>query len=267
MRSTGHIDLDKTLSNLKSTIAKSYADCEKFLSALPASKGCDIHPHFARTRDDQKTWQAQKAIFAPCELCVAAARQQAEIEKLNRMGVPLNLCGATFENWTPADEREEANREKVRDFLSARRGFLILLGGLGTGKSHLAVAAFRHFGRGLFIKQSELLRRLRQTYRDKAAIDPVEEAQNVACLVLDEMGLSPGGRDELPLLHDVLDYRHGNKKPTILTGNLMYDELRGVIGERMADRLRESAFAVLNFGGASRRAEARDKYFPNQQSE
>ena len=110
MRSTGHIDLDKTLSNLKSTIAKSYADCEKFLSALPASKGCDIHPHFARTRDDQKTWQAQKAIFAPCELCVAAARQQAEIEKLNRMGVPLNLCGATFENWTPADEREEANR-------------------------------------------------------------------------------------------------------------------------------------------------------------
>lgn len=75
------------------------------------------------------------------------------------------------------------------------------------------------------------------------------------------MGLSAGGRDELPLLHDVLDYRHGHQKPAILTGNISVDQLRDVVGERMADRLRESCFAVLNFTGKSHRRESRERYF------
>lgn len=86
-------------------------------------------------------------------------------------------------------------------------------------------------------------------------------AKTVACLVLDEIGLSSGGRDELPLLHDILDHRHGNFLPTILTGNIELDTLRDVIGERMSDRLKESVFAILNFGGASHRSQARAGYF------
>lgn len=264
MTSTGLPDLDESLLKLKTTADKKKAEREKFLATLPASKVCDIHLHIARLRDDLKSWQAQKASFGRCELCVAAEHQQAENERLNRMGVPLNLCSATFENWTTDDERAEANLAKIREFVSVRRGFLVLLGELGSGKSHLAVAALRSFKSGSFLKQSELLRRLRQTYRDKAAIDPVDEAQSVSCFVLDEVGLSPGGRDELPLLHDVLDYRHGNQKPTILTGNLKFEELRAIIGDRMDDRLRESAFAVLNFGGNSHRREARERYFADE---
>ena len=268
MKPTTELDVAATLSRLQNIYNNQRADNDKFLSTLPATTPCEIHPQMTRPRDDPKSCFAKKPIFAPCELCEAEKRQQAETNKLKRMGVPLILCPATFDNWTPADEGDEANLEKVREFSRVRRGFLVLLGDLGTGKSHLAVAAFRTFNRGWFIKQSELLRRLRKTYRDQAAVDPVDEAQNAGCLVLDEMGLSPGGRDELSLLHDVLDHRYGNLKPTILTGNITLDELFSVIGDRMADRMRESAFAVLNFGGVSRRAAARDNYFqaPRQRS-
>ena len=136
-----------------------------------------------------------------------------------------------------------------------------MLGGFGTGKSHLGAAALRKFGRGWFIKQSSLLFALRATYKDKAAFDPIERAQTARLLVLDDVGISSGGRDELPLLHEILDYRHGERLPTIITSNLPIEGLSSVIGERMADRLRESAFRVLKFSGASNRRDARQRYF------
>jgi len=110
-----------------------------------------------------------------------------------------------------------------------------------------------------------LLRRLRDTYRNKAAVDPVDECQQAGLLVIDEMGVSSGGRDEFPMLHEVLDYRHGERKPTILTGNLSWDELKDVIGARLSDRLKESASAILSFSGQSYRSQARTRYFASHE--
>jgi len=231
---------------------------------VPVSAPCPNHPEILRKRDDEKSWCEKRAAFKPCELCRAEWREKQEVERLHRMGVPLNLCKATFENWETADEQAQGILATAREFAAKRRGFLVLLGELGAGKSHLSVAVLRTFNNGWFIKQSELLRCLRDTYRDKAAIDPVDKAQSASCLVLDEIGISAGGRDELPLLHDVLDHRHGNQMPTILTGNIELDAMKSVIGDRMADRLRESAFAVLSFGWPSNRREARTKYFWNK---
>jgi DNA replication protein DnaC len=254
-------EFEQSISRLTAAFDRSKTESKAFLGTLPASAPCQHHPHIARQRDDAKSWSEGRAVFLPCVVCRAAGQRQQDTERLTRMGVPLNLCGATFENWTADGEQAEANLASVREFASARRGFLVMLGDLGTGKTHLAVAVLRTFKSGWLVKQSELLRCLRDTYRDRAAVDPVDKAQSAGLLVLDEMGLSAGGRDELPLLHDVLDYRHGNQKPTILTGNVTLDGVRLAIGDRMADRLRESNFAVLNFGGASNRREARSKYF------
>jgi DNA replication protein DnaC len=233
----------------------------QFLESLPATSRCARHAGQVRNRDDAASVQQHVAVFADCPLCAKEKRNRADVERLQQMGVPLNLCNATFDNWTAADERSEATKERVREFTRRRRGFLLLIGDYGTGKSHLAVAALRTWRTGLWVKQSELLRRLRETYRDKAAVDPVDQAQRAGCLVLDELGFSAGGRDELPLLHDVLDHRHGNLMPTILTGNVPLDVLRASIGDRMADRLKESSFDIISFAGQSNRAEARERYF------
>lgn len=248
-------------AELEQTIARARRLTAEVLAALPSNGPCPQHPGIILARDDRQSFANRQLVLEPCPRCVAIQAAEREASRLQRMGVPRNLCGATFENWNPTGEHAEGNRAKARQFADVRRGFLLLLGDLGTGKTHLAVAILRGFKSGLFIKQSELLRRLRATYRDKAAVDPVDEAQDAACLVLDEVGLSPGGRDELPMLHDILDHRHGNQKPTIITGNVAFDELSQIIGERMADRLRESCFAILNFGGASYRPEARKRYF------
>jgi DNA replication protein DnaC len=252
--------LDLQLARNRENARKATVARQVWLAELPASIECQRHPGQMLPRDDAHSFLHQAA-FLECPLCAEESRMQREAWRLQRMGVPVILSTATFENWKTADEQATANLARVKEFTQAKRGFLILLGHRGTGKSHLAAAVLRSFDSGLFITQSELLRRLRQSYRDRAASDPIDEAQRAGCLVLDDVGLSAGGKDEPQLLHDVLDFRHGNLRPTVITANLQLDGLKAVIGERMFDRLRESAFDILNFGGKSYRPEARTGYF------
>lgn len=252
--------LEDSLARLKLAAEKRSLELDSMLADSPPSIPCDLHGT-DRELSRELSSRAGRAAYAPCQTCRAERNEAALVERINRAGVPLNLCKATLDNWEPESETDEAHLEQVQAFIRARRGFLVMLGALGTGKTHLAAAITRQFPHPMFIKQSELLRRLRDTYRDKAARDPVDDAQDADLLVLDEMGLSGGGRDELPMLHDVLDHRYNERKPTVLTGNITFEQMQQVVGERMADRLRESAFAVLMFGGGSRRRDARDRYF------
>ena len=124
---------------------------------------------------------------------------------------------------------------------------------------------WRTFQNGLYVTQAGLLGRLRRTYRDDDAIDPVAQCKKAGLLVLDEMGLTSGGRDEFPMIHEILDYRYGERKPTILCGNITIDQLKQIVGDRMMDRLTECAFAILDFGGPSHRKDGRERYFSDKQ--
>jgi len=239
-----------------------------FMATQPQAMPCRFHPGVLRPIDEQATKDAMRfrqflpegeprAGYARCPKCV-----QAEMNRdLEKFGVPGNLVHATFENFIPANNGEADFVGIMKEFCGRKTGFLILSGNYGTGKTHLAVAAIRQFNSGWFVKQGTLLRLLRATYGDRDAADPVDKAQGARLLVLDDAGLSSGGRDELPMLHEVLDYRHGERLPTIVTTNLPFEQLSDALGERMADRLRESTFRILTFNGSSHRREAREHYF------
>ena len=236
-------------------------DRRAFMAKEPQTIPCMIHPNFARKLDETETIKATqnnggrfKAGYLRCAECILH-------KSLKDSGVPENLLRATFENFSPFDAEEVKFVQEIKFFCVNSRGFLFLLGRLGTGKSHLAVAALRTFGKGWFIKHNSLLSAHRATYHDKNAFDPIQRAKAARLFVLDDLGFSVGGRDELPLLHEVLDYRHEERLPTIITSNLLYEELAPVLGDRMRDRLRESTHRVFMFTGDSQRPEARQRYF------
>lgn len=180
---------------------------------------------------------------------------------LREGGVPAVLMHARFENFEACNDIEQSFLDTARSFADQKVGFLILMGGVGTGKGHLAVAIMRSFRSPAWVKQSTLLRLLRDTYRDPYAPDPVRRYQRADLLVLDEVGLSGGGRDEFPMIHEILDWRYCERKPTILTTNISKEQLREILGDRMADRVDECCFATLCFGGQSRRRSAKTRYF------
>lgn len=225
--------------------------CRKHGVALPIDEDASL-----RASRDEMT-----IVPKPCPDCV---KEGAEIETRARLmssGVPANLAHATLDNWTAATDEAKHALVKVRDFAARGRGFLVLMGrDYGIGKSHLAVAVMRVVRPARFLSQNQLLLKLRATYRDDRAEDIVEACKRVRLLVVDEVGLSGGGRDELPMLHEILNHRHGAMKPTVLTSNLEKDEFVAALGERMIDRLRESAFASITLHGKSHRPERRANY-------
>jgi DNA replication protein DnaC len=136
-----------------------------------------------------------------------------------------------------------------------------MLGNRGTGKTHLSAGIVEHYRRGLMITQATLLYRLRESYGKNNSVNVIDLCQKAAVLVIDDIGLSAGGKDELPMLHEILSFRHSQFKPTVLTGNIKPSELPAVIGERMVDRLQQSLFCEpLIFAGTSNRPARRSAY-------
>lgn len=259
--------LEDPMDRMISASNKRSEKIQNFIASQPQNVFCEQHPHITRQISMEETRKAYsdylaelKPIYDPCQIC---ANDRAEVElrlRLRLQGVPENLLHATLDNWTP-NANEAEFLQCIRAFTIAKRGSLILLGGFGTGKTHLAVGVMRLFNSAFFVKQSTLLRMLRETYSNHIAVDPVVKCQKTDLLILDEMGLTSGGKDELPLLNEILDFRHGARKPTILTGNMDWPGLSEIIGQRLSDRLRESAYRILVFSGKSHRSEAHGRYF------
>lgn len=177
-----------------------------------------------------------------------------------KAGIPLELCEATLDNWNPTNENETRDLQKIRNFVKKRAGFLLMLGARGKGKTHLSAAIISHFRTGRMFTQADLLYKLRQRYSDNTAEDVITVAKKARILVIDEMGLSAGGKDEFPMLHEILSHRHSNYLPTILNGNITPGELSQIIGSRMTDRLEQSLFLQIIFEGESNRRNLRADY-------
>lgn len=199
----------------------------------------------------------------------SACRECDVREKMVRSGVPMNLIHATLDNWRIEDPRDEATIQKVREFAARPSGFMILASpDFGNGKTHLAAATLRtRIARGIrsrMMTAGMFLRDLRRRYDDGRAEDVVEVAATVPFLVFDEFGVSVGGKDEQPTLHDIFNERYSERLPTVITMNLTPDQFREAIGPRMASRLREATFAWLNVHGPSFRAGNRQTYLRGQ---
>ena len=228
-----------------------------------AYRSCDIHstellPDVELSVRDSREAGKFIARFKSCPACRRIAIGPEAWK--SKAGIPVELMDATLDNWTPGDDDEANHLAKVRNFVKKRSGFLLLLGSRGRGKSHLSAAIISHFRTGRMFTQADLLYRLRQRYSDNTAEDVISAAKAAKILVIDEMGLSAGGKDEFPMLHEILSHRHSSYLPTVLNGNISPGELAQIIGERMQDRLQQSLVYRIIFTGESNRKNLRSAY-------
>lgn len=239
--------------------------------------------HGAYVEKGIKRPMSKSPIWFGCPICSDERKQAEKLEKieqqkkqearrleeiLHRSCLPRRFIGKTFETYhaqTPEQSRafnvafEYANEFETH----AKNGTgLIFIGQPGTGKSHLAAAIIQKIMpryQGLYATVSDCIRAVRETWRKDS-----EHSENQVLgrfiyadlLVLDEVGKQYGSDGEQNILFDVIDGRYRERMPTIIMGNVKGSELSGYLGERLADRLRETSTAI-SFDWQSYRPQAK----------
>ena len=120
-------------------------------------------------------------------------------------------------------------------------GWIVYEGPYGSGKTHLAVAIanmrLELYGEQVvFITAPDLLDLLRATFgpESEASYDAYfERIRNVPLLVLDDLGVENPSGWAKEKLFQLLNFRHVNRLPTVVTTNTSFDDLDPRISSRM----------------------------------
>ncbi len=225
----------------------------------------------------------KREIWSGCQQCVAereAAEKRADLEgraqlqrermdaMLRASGIPARLQGVSFAGYNAATDGQkkalQAVMEYVEDFpRHLKTGeSLILAGKPGTGKGHLAASVMNKLMpeyQPIYTTCLDMIRSVRETWRKDSKhseLQVLQEYEDAALLIIDEIGVQYGTEGEKTVIFDVLDRRYRQMRPTILITNQERVEFIAFIGERTFDRLKQTA-KWIPFDWASYRPTAR----------
>lgn len=155
----------------------------------------------------------------------------------------------------PANGLQPDVAQWVTTVRNGSRDSLILLGGVGTGKTTQAFAAWcalvRHgVGRPAWVTTPDLLESLRPG-RD-ARVD-LQRLQSADLLLLDDLAAERGSEWTVEVLYRLLDYRYAWELPTIITSNVPPPQITERLGERIASRIAGMGRTVVLEGPDHRR--------------
>lgn len=187
------------------------------------------------------------AIIAP-DFRTGASQFQAELSSLGLHS------SQTFESFNsrrgglPEEERAtlQAAEKAAWEFAQTPRGWLVLSGDYGTGKTHLAAAIANELvrqGRSevMFVVVPDLLDFLRSSFGPQSGVTydrRFDEIRKTPILVLDDLGTesaTPWAREKL---YQLLNHRYEAALPTVITTSKTREEIDPWVLARMDDRVR-----------------------------
>ncbi|HMO53896.1 MAG TPA: ATP-binding protein, partial [Tepidiformaceae bacterium] len=197
----------------------------------------------------------------PCS-CVLVEDETARRNRLERISNIGALRRFTFENLVPAGRSGESDRferayQAVRDYAEEPAGWLVLTGGSGSGKTHLAAAlANRRIEIGqpaLFMVVPDMLDHLRASYdagEDDIGFEQMfEHVRNAPLLILDDIDTGAGTTWAKEKMLQVVNHRFNLGLATVFTTTTRPQELDDRLATRLCD---ETLSRVLPLDGAGR---------------
>lgn len=193
-------------------------------------------------------------------------RQRRADQLMRRAAIPPRFSDRRLDNFIPhakgpKDALEIAKRF-AGDFDEALRTgrSLIFCGGVGAGKTHLAVGIAQEVIKqdrvAIFTSVLGAIRSVKETYRRDSLLSEADAIQNLVepdLLILDEVGVQFGSDTEKMILFEIINGRYECLRPTIVISNLAKEPLTEYLGERVVDRLREGGGRMVIFDWASYR--------------
>ena len=199
-------------------------------------------------------------------------------------GISTLYSQFSFDNFRCDEKNLDSIVERVKSYAKDSLGFLLLQGGIGTGKTHLAVSILRETSLSFnYVSHSGLIREYRNFHyqrpntdtEEKEYIPALDEALGIkgpkkperyellkesSLLCIDEFGFVNHSQDEALITFEILDYRIQELLPTILVTNNTTEELKDKIDPRLLDRIKQALSVSLEFGSPSKRKSMNPQY-------
>jgi len=193
------------------------------------------HPDFGRALPCQCTRLKQESRLT------ASLQAASNLHQLSQM-----TFGSFHRDGQALSEEKRRNLRQGFDlalsFAEDPKGWLVLLGGYGCGKTHLAAAIARHRidagEAALFAVVPDLLDHLRAAFAPDSTMGFDERFQSLRqapLLVLDDLGTQSSTPWAQEKLYQLLNYRYNLRLPTVLTSNLRLEDIELRLRSRLGD--------------------------------
>jgi DNA replication protein DnaC len=181
------------------------------------------------------------------------ARHQIDRKKMQRLQAISNLgnlSDLTFDNLIPTGRSNDPVSQKLfqltldeaRKFAEDPTGWLVIVGPVGSGKTHLAcaVANYRisHGHPAFYITAAELLDHLRAAFSPGSEIEYdelFEQIKDSQLLVLDNLNYSATTAWSKGKLDQLLEHRFNAKLPTLITTSTPIEEFENDYAGHVGD--------------------------------
>jgi DNA replication protein DnaC len=189
-----------------------------------------------------------KAFPCECRRAEIEARRLANLRRVSNLEALSYMTFATFKTempGTPEDIRQNLRHasEMAKTFAASPRGWLVLRGGYGCGKTHLAAAiANERLARGepvLFVIVPDLLDHLRAAFHPSSEELPYDQefetVRAASLLILDDLGTQNTTAWAEEKLYQIINYRYNARLPTVITTNQEDEQIDPRLYSRMVD--------------------------------
>ncbi len=185
----------------------------------------------------------------PCS-CRQLDMQTERFDRLLRVSQLGALQDCTFDSFyaeghgmTPDKQRNlRLAFERVKAFADQPQGWLVIKGGYGCGKTHLAAAIANHsiaHGRvAIFVAVPDLLDHLRAAYgptSEGSYDERFEQIRNAPILILDDLGSQSNTDWAQEKLYQIFNHRYNARLATVITTNEELEAIEIRIQSRMVD--------------------------------
>jgi len=219
--------------------------CRSCLTACDESKCCQLVAEYEKSVIRVSARRCQKQEQQRLIKRVDALTAQSQIGK-RFQSRRFGTFAITLEN--------KAAYEKcytyAQQFVPSSEG-LLLIGGVGCGKTHLVVAILFELLKknicGLFITVPDLLQKIRSGFdkKNEPAESFMQGIRTAQLLILDDLGAEKNNEWTQEQLYMIINARYESMLPTIITSNCGVEELKIRIGARSVSRILEMCDGIL----------------------
>lgn len=174
-------------------------------------------------------------------------RRDLSHDRLDRLRKLSNLnafSASSFDDFDPSIPGTERAFEEALSFAQDPSDrWLLISGSVGVGKTHLAVAIAQHVIEhhslpAYFAAVPDLMDHLRSSFAPGASEgydERFEEIRTAALLVLDDLGTENATPWAQEKLYQIINHRHVERLPTVITTNVDLRKIDDRIASRMLD--------------------------------